>query len=201
MWCVHRSTEFWGNSWSQYAVYRHTNGNSSWGIRGGEAVRPKARPLPSPHPCKRWAGWPSFLQHPNILFVVGCVFCKCMITHVMTAWYATWLVHYQPRDQCMKSHVISAWSTTWLVHDQPHDQCMHGHVISVWLASWSDHDQPCYQCKIRHVKSAWSVMLPVYDSQVISAWSATWSVHDQPCDQCMHSQVISVWSAWWWVHD
>ena len=40
----------------------------------------------------------------------------------------------------MISHVISAWSATWSVHDQAGDECMIRHVISSWSGVWSVHD-------------------------------------------------------------
>ena len=51
-----------------------------------------------------------------------------MIRHMMSACTAS--------DQCMISRVISAWSATWLVHDHSCDQCMFSHVnphYQLWM--------------------------------------------------------------------
>ena len=76
-----------------------------------------------------------------------------MISHVISAWSATWSVHEQARDQWMSSQVNSVWWATWAVHDQSRDTCVISHVISAWWATWSVEDQLRDQCMISHVTS------------------------------------------------
>ena len=106
-----------------------------------------------------------------------------MISHVISAWSATWSVH-----DC---NVISAWSGMWSVYEQPREQCMISHVISAWSDTWSVYEQPRDHCM--HMQSGHQYMratFSVNESQQISAWSATWSVHHQARDQCMISFMI-----------
>ena len=55
-----------------------------------------------------------------------------MISHVTSAWSATWVVH--------DSHVIIAWSATWVVHDSHVVTLSHPHMTTrkaIALTRWT----------------------------------------------------------------
>ena len=102
-----------------------------------------------------------------------------MISHVISAWSATWSVHDHPRDDCMIRNVISALSATRSVYDQPRDQCMISHVITACKVTWSVYYQLNDHCIISYVITVWLATWSVLDIHVINAWSSWSQLHKE----------------------